>query len=60
MLGAVESDKVHLVATISKDLTPRLKAGDVIKPIAELVGGFETCSDYCCDSIIQELPARRS
>ena len=39
VLGAVEADKVHLVATISKDLTPRLKAGDVIKPIAELVGG---------------------
>jgi alanyl-tRNA synthetase len=39
VLGAVESDKVHLVATISKDLTPRLKAGDVIKPVAELVGG---------------------
>jgi alanyl-tRNA synthetase len=39
VLGAVESDKVHLVATISKDLTARLKAGDVIKPVAELVGG---------------------
>jgi alanyl-tRNA synthetase len=39
VLGAVEADKVHLVATISKDLTPRLKAGDVIKPVAELVGG---------------------
>jgi alanyl-tRNA synthetase len=39
VLGAVESDKVHLVATISKDLTTRLKAGDVIKPVAELVGG---------------------
>jgi alanyl-tRNA synthetase len=39
VLGAVESDKVHLVATISKDLTGRLKAGDVIKPVAELVGG---------------------
>jgi alanyl-tRNA synthetase len=39
VLGAVESDKVYLVATISKDLTPRLKAGDVIKPVAELVGG---------------------
>ena len=39
VLGAVESDKVHLVATISKDLTPRLKAGDLIKPVAELVGG---------------------
>ncbi|HVS23452.1 MAG TPA: alanine--tRNA ligase [Gammaproteobacteria bacterium] len=39
VLGAVEADKVHLVATISKDLTARLKAGDVIKPVAELVGG---------------------
>ena len=39
VLGAVESDKVHLVATISKDLTARLKAGDVIRPVAELVGG---------------------
>jgi alanyl-tRNA synthetase len=39
VLGAVESDKVHLVAAITKDLTPRLKAGDVIKPVAELVGG---------------------
>jgi alanyl-tRNA synthetase len=39
VLGAVESDKVHLVAAVSKDLTSRLKAGDVIKPVAELVGG---------------------
>jgi alanyl-tRNA synthetase len=39
VLGAVEGEKVHLVATISKDLTSRLKAGDVIKPVAELVGG---------------------
>jgi alanyl-tRNA synthetase len=39
VLGTVEGDKVHLVASISKDLTSRLKAGEVIKPIAELVGG---------------------
>jgi alanyl-tRNA synthetase len=39
VLGTVEGDKVHLVASISKDLTSRVKAGDVIKPIAELVGG---------------------
>jgi alanyl-tRNA synthetase len=39
VLGAVEGDKVHLVASVSKDLTSRVKAGDVIKPIAELVGG---------------------
>jgi alanyl-tRNA synthetase len=39
VLGTVEGDKVHLVAAISKDLTARVRAGDVIKPIAELVGG---------------------
>jgi alanyl-tRNA synthetase len=39
VLGAVEGDKVHLVASISKDLTAKIKAGEVIKPIAELVGG---------------------
>jgi alanyl-tRNA synthetase len=30
---------VHLVASISKDLIPRLKAGELIKPVAERVGG---------------------
>jgi alanyl-tRNA synthetase len=39
VLGAVEGDKVHLVATITKDLAAKLKAGDLIKPVAELVGG---------------------
>jgi alanyl-tRNA synthetase len=39
VLGTVEGDKVHLVATITKDLTSRVKAGDLIKPVAELVGG---------------------
>jgi alanyl-tRNA synthetase len=39
VLGAVEGDKVHLVATISKDLTAKVKAGEVIKPIADVVGG---------------------
>jgi alanyl-tRNA synthetase len=39
VLATVEGEKVHLVASVSKDLTPRLKAGDVIRPIAELVGG---------------------
>ena len=29
----------RLVATITKDLTARFKAGDLIKPVAELVGG---------------------
>jgi alanyl-tRNA synthetase len=39
VLGAVEGDKVFLVASVSKDLVGRLKAGDIIKPVAELCGG---------------------
>ncbi len=39
VLGAVEKDKVRLVASVSKDLTKSLKAGDLIAPIAEHVGG---------------------
>ncbi len=39
VLVAVEGGKVHLVASITKDLTAKLKAGDLIKPVAERVGG---------------------
>jgi len=39
VLGAVEGDKVFLVATVTPDLAGRLKAGELIKPVAELVGG---------------------
>ena len=39
VLGAVEGDKVVLVAGVTKDLTGRLKAGDLIRPVAELCGG---------------------
>ena len=39
VLGAVEGDKVFLVASVTQDLAGRLKAGDLIKPVAELVGG---------------------
>ena len=39
VLGAVEGDKVFLVASVTKDLTGRLKAGELIKPVAELCGG---------------------
>ena len=39
VLGAVEDDKVRLVAGVTKDLTDRLKAGNLIKPVAERVGG---------------------
>ncbi|MGI9259795.1 MAG: alanine--tRNA ligase [Gammaproteobacteria bacterium] len=39
VLGAVEDDKVRLVASVSQDLTKSLKAGDLIRPVAEKVGG---------------------
>jgi alanyl-tRNA synthetase len=39
VLGAVEGDKVRLVAGVTKDLTDSLKAGELIRPVAERVGG---------------------
>jgi alanyl-tRNA synthetase len=39
VLGGVEGDKVRLVASVSRDLTDRFRAGDIIKPIASRVGG---------------------
>ena len=39
VLGAVDGDKVVLVAGVTKDLVGRLKAGDLIRPVAELCGG---------------------
>jgi alanyl-tRNA synthetase len=39
VLGAVDGDKVVLVAGVTKDLAGRFKAGDLIRPVAELCGG---------------------
>jgi alanyl-tRNA synthetase len=39
VLGSRSEGKVSLVATVSKDLTPRLSAGAIVKRIAPLVGG---------------------
>ncbi len=39
VLGAVEGDRVVFVAGVTKDLAGRLKAGELIRPIAELCGG---------------------
>jgi alanyl-tRNA synthetase len=39
VLGSVEGGKVHLAAGVSKDNVARIKAGDLIKPVAEQVGG---------------------
>jgi alanyl-tRNA synthetase len=39
VLGSVEDGKVRLAAGVTKDQLAQIKAGDLIKPIAELVGG---------------------
>ena len=39
VLGSVEGSKVYLVAGVTKDLTDRLHAGKLIKPVAKRVGG---------------------
>ncbi len=39
LVGAASSDKAMLVLTVSKELTDRYKAGDLIKGVAQLVGG---------------------
>jgi alanyl-tRNA synthetase len=39
VLGGVEDDKVRLVAGVTKDLTGKLKAGQLIQLVATRVGG---------------------
>ena len=39
LLVAVNGDKVNLIAGVSKDLTDRCRAGDLVKLAAEQVGG---------------------
>jgi alanyl-tRNA synthetase len=39
VLAAVNGEKIALVAGVSKDATDRLKAGDMLKMVAEQVGG---------------------
>jgi alanyl-tRNA synthetase len=39
VLAGANDNKVALLVAVSKDLTPRIKAGDIIKPLAEMVGG---------------------
>jgi alanyl-tRNA synthetase len=39
VLGSVTDGKVALLVSVTKDLTDRVKAGDLIKPLAEKVGG---------------------
>ncbi len=39
VLGAVEADKVRLIAGVSKDVTDRVKAGELVNHVATQVGG---------------------
>ncbi|WP_423854455.1 alanine--tRNA ligase [Acinetobacter guillouiae] len=39
VLAAVEGDKVSLIASVAKDFTANLKAGDIIKHLATELGG---------------------
>ena len=39
VLGSVDGGKVHLAAGVTKDHIGKIKAGDLIKPVAEQVGG---------------------
>jgi alanyl-tRNA synthetase len=39
LLGAVMGDKAQLTVMVSKQATARVRAGDLIKPIAKIVGG---------------------
>jgi len=39
LLATVEGDKISLVAGVTKDATDRIKAGDLLKAVAEQVGG---------------------
>jgi alanyl-tRNA synthetase len=39
LVGSAHEGKAQLVLTVSKPLTARWKAGDIIRPIAEIVGG---------------------
>ena len=39
VLGSVDGGKVRLAAGVTSNTTDRIRAGDVIQPVAELVGG---------------------
>ena len=39
LLGSVNGPKAQLVCTVSKSLTDKFKAGDLIRPVAQILGG---------------------
>ena len=39
LVGAAQTEKAQLVLTVSKSLTDRYRAGDLIRSIAQVIGG---------------------
>ncbi len=39
LLGSGAGGKAQLVCTVSKSLTSRFKAGDLVRPVAQMLGG---------------------
>ncbi len=39
LLGSVNGPKAQLVCTVSKSLTDKFKAGELIRPVAQILGG---------------------
>jgi len=39
VLASVNDGKVHIVVAVTSDLTARIKAGQIVKEIAPIVGG---------------------
>ncbi len=39
VLGSADAGKVHLAVGVTKDTVGKVKAGDLVKPVAEIVGG---------------------
>src|SRR5262249_18995962 len=40
LVGSVAGPKAMLVLTVSKSLTDRFRAGDLIRPVAQILGGW--------------------
>ncbi len=39
VLAAVIENKVSLVVSVTKDLTPKINAGDILKKLVPIIGG---------------------
>ena len=67
VIGSVDNGKVRLAAGVTKDNVDKIKAGDVIKPVAEQVGGkgggrpdfaqAGGCKPEALDKALKSVPA---